>query len=127
LWVKEVSLPEFVIEYFRIIGYGVERNVELQGRWNVKWKFNLLLKDGLGLLRGVWIKNWKRTVGINVVVMLDRASEDVGLDGSFLVANSFSTSAYAYAVKRGIELLTFEEILSFLRKPVITSHRYICE
>jgi hypothetical protein len=125
--VKEVSLPEFVIEYFRIIGYSVERNVELQGRWNVKWKFDLLLKDGLGLLRGVWIKNWKRTVGINVVVMLDRASEDVGLDGSFLVANSFSTSAYAYAVKRRIELLTFEEILSFLRKPVITSHRYIYE
>jgi hypothetical protein len=59
--------------------------------------------------------------------MLDRASEDVGLDGSFLVANSFSTSAYAYAVKRRIELLTFEEILSFLRKPVITSHRYIYE
>ncbi len=120
-----MSLIELTVEYFRAIGYDVRRDVELQGRWNIRWKFDLLLEDDFGLLRGVWIRNWKRTVGINVVIMLDRASEGVGLGNPILIANDFSASAYAYATRRGIELLTFEEILGFLRKSAMMPHRCV--
>ncbi|MBS7610957.1 hypothetical protein KEJ27_01900 [Candidatus Bathyarchaeota archaeon] len=122
-----MSLIELTVEYFKAVGYDVRRDVELQGRWNIRWKFDLLLEDDFGLLRGVWIRNWKRTVGVNVVLMLDRASEDVGLGKPLLIANGFSISAYAYATRRGIELLTFEEILGFLRKSAMMPHRYIPE
>lgn len=122
-----MSLIDLAVEYFKAIGYDVKKDVELQGRWSMRWKFDLLLEDDFGLLRGVWIRNWKRTVGVNVVVMLDRASEDVELGRPILIANGFSASAYAYATRRGIELLTFEEILGLLRKSVVMSHRHFSE
>lgn len=127
LYVGKLGLTNLVAEYFKTIGYNVKTNVELQGRWNIKWKFDLLIEDGINQSKGVWIRNWKRTVGVNVAVMLDRASEDVGLGRPILVANSFSVSARAYAARRGIELLTFEEILAFKRRSILMSHRQISE
>jgi len=122
-----LSSIELAVEYFKAIGYDVKRNVELQGRWNMKWRFDLLLEDKFNQLKGVWIRNWKRTVGVNVVVMLDRASEDVGLSRPFLIANGFSASAYAYADRRRIELLTFEEILGFMRRSFLMPRKYVSE
>jgi len=119
-----LRVVELAARYFELNGYDVERNVTLRGKWGVKYTFDLLLRDKDGSLRGVWIKEWRRAVGINVAVRLDRASEDVGLGKPVLVAYRFSPSVYMYASRRGIELLTVEDILSVLRRPVLASPKH---
>lgn len=104
------------VRYFKSIGYEVEEDVVLMGRWGLEYRFDLLVRDGNGLARGIWVKDWRRTVGINVVIRLDRASEEVGLGRPILIANRFSPSVYMYASKRGIELLTINEVSRFLER-----------
>lgn len=115
---------ELAAKYFKLNGYEVERDVTLRGRWGVKYRFDLLLRGRDGSLRAVWVKEWRRAVGINVAVRLDRASEDVGLGKPILVAYRFSPSVYMYASRRGMELLTADDILSVLRKPVLASPKH---
>jgi len=63
------------------------------------------------------VKDWKRTVGVNIVINIDKASEDIGFTRPILVAGNFSDHARAYSNRnrRGIQLLTKSEILRSLR------------
>jgi len=64
---------------------------------------------------GVWVKDWKRTIGINVVINLDKASEDAGLANPIIIGEKFSDHAKSYANRRKIILLTKQQILASLR------------
>jgi hypothetical protein len=109
------DLLESAVRYFRKEGYKVEReNTTLEGFSGISRKFDLIVQKGR-VAQGVWVRDWNRTIGINVVITLDRASEDVSLSNPVLVGEKFSDHAKAYANRRKITLLTKRQIASTLR------------
>jgi len=57
----------------------------------------------------VWIREWKRTVGVNMVINMDKAAEDVGIPGPVMTSSKFSGHAKAYANRRGVTLFTLRK------------------
>ncbi|HDI11971.1 MAG TPA: hypothetical protein ENF63_00075 [Candidatus Bathyarchaeota archaeon] len=108
------SLADLARKYFRKKGYKVEDNVSIEGFSGLTRKFDLLIQRG-SERRIVWIKDWNRTVGVNIVINIDKASADVGLTHPIIISDKFSGHAKAYANRRGITLLTKREILRYLR------------
>jgi len=108
------DLKQAVIQYFKKKGYRVEENVSLEGYHGIERSFDLIIQKGR-LTQGVWIKDWKRTIGINVVINLDKAAEEVGLSNPVIVGEKFSDHAKAYANRRKIMLLTTRQVLQSLK------------
>ena len=98
-------LRELAIRYFRRLGYTVEEDVELDDRTGRTHRVDLLVRRG-GEVRPVWIKDWRRTVGVNVVINADLEAEKLGLGSPVLVGTRFSDRARSYANRKGITLLT---------------------
>lgn len=109
------ELVELAIRYFKKEGYKVERETTtLEGFSGISRKFDLIVQKGR-LVQGVWIRDWNRTIGVNVVIGLDKASEDVSLSNPILIGEKFSDHAKAYANRRKIMLLTKRQIAPRLR------------
>lgn len=109
------ELVELAIRYFKKEGYKVERETTtLEGFTGISRKFDLIVQKGR-LVQGVWIRDWNRTIGVNVVISLDKASEDVGLSNPILIGEKFSDHAKAYANRRKIMLLTKRQTALSLR------------
>ena len=109
------ELVELAIRYFKKEGYKVERETTtLEGFSGISRKFDLIVQKGR-VTQGVWIRDWNRTIGVNVVIGLDKASEDVGLSNPILIGEKFSDHAKAYANRRKIMLLTKRQIAPRLR------------
>jgi len=106
-------LAELAIEYFTRRGYLVEK---LKGDEtfprNPKIDFTVTKQNKV---HPVMIKDWNRTVGVNVVITLDKAAQDKAFAQPILVAEKFSEHARAYANRRGIMLITKAEIIRSLR------------
>lgn len=107
---RKVSLIELAITYFRQNGYKTEEDAILEGFSGLPRRFDLFIHKGKEK-HVVWIKDWKRTVGVNMVINMDRASEDVGLTNPIMVSEKFSGHAKAYANRRGVTLLTKRQII----------------
>jgi len=104
------SLTDWVATYFRHKGYRIERDIVWEGKASgLTHKFDLIISKG-SEQRLVWIREWKRTVGVNMVINMDKAAEDVGIPGPIMIASKFSGHAKAYANRRGVTLLTKHEI-----------------
>lgn len=108
------DLKRLVTEYFKRKGYKVEEGISLEGYRGILRNFDLIVQKGR-LTQGVWIKDWKRTIGINIVIKLDTASEEVNLSSPIIVGEKFSDHAKSYANRRKIMLLTKQQILQSLR------------
>ena len=109
------NLAESAIRYFKKEGYKVEQNVTtLEGFSGISRKFDLIVQKGR-MAQGVWMRDWDRTIGVNIVINLDKASEDVGLSNPILIGEKFSDHAKAYANRRKITLLTKRQIALSLR------------
>jgi len=109
------DLVELAIRYFKKEGYKVEREAtNLEGFSGISRKFDLIVQKGR-VAQGVFIRDWKRTIGINVIISLDKASEDVGLSNPILIGEKFSDHARSYANRRKIMLLTKRQIAPRLR------------
>ena len=110
-----LSLMQLAILYFRKKGYKIEREMTtLEGYSGISRKFDLIVQRGR-LAQGVWIRDWKRTIGVNIVINLDKASEDVGLSNPIIIGENFSDHAKSYANRRKITLLTKRRISMSLR------------
>ncbi|MDI6904505.1 MAG: hypothetical protein QMD13_03295 [Candidatus Bathyarchaeia archaeon] len=110
-----LSLMELATLYFRKKGYKIEREMTtLDGYSGISRKFDLIVQKGR-LAQGVWIRDWKRTIGVNIVINLDKASEDVGLSNPIIIGENFSDHAKSYANRRKITLLTKQRISMSLR------------
>ena len=107
------SLIDLALKYFKKLGYKVEQNVSYEGASGLERKFDLLLQKGNEKWLAV-IKDWKRTVGVNMIINLDKAAEDVDIPNPTMVSEKFSGHAKAYARRRGMTLLTKHEILKRL-------------
>jgi hypothetical protein len=109
------ALMQHVVQYFKKEGYKVEQNeTVLEGFSGITRRFDLIVKKGQ-VEHGVWIREWNRTIGVNVVINVDRASEDVGLSTPILVGDKFSDHAKSYANRRKITLLTRRQMAQSLR------------
>ena len=110
---SRLSLANLAVKYFRQNGYQTEKDAVLEGVSGLSRKFDLLIQRGKEK-RSVWIKDWNRTVGVNMVINIDKAAEDVGFPKPLIIAEKFSGHAKAYANRRGITLLTKQQILRLL-------------
>ena len=111
---EKETLLQMTIRYFRNRGYNVESNVTREGFSGVLLNVDLLVRKGRER-HPVFVKEWKRTVGINIVIQADRVSEDAGFKSPIIVADKFSDHAKAYANRRRIRLLTRSDIQRRLR------------
>ena len=109
------DLVELAVRYFRKEGYKVEREMTTrEGFSGISRKFDLIVQKGR-VAQGVWVRDWNRTIGVNIVISLDKASEDVGLSNPILIGEKFSDHAKAYANRRKIMLLTKRQTTLSLR------------
>jgi hypothetical protein len=107
------QLVELAIGYFKKEGFKVNsENVMLEGNSGVLRHFDLIVQKGR-LEQGVWVRDWNRTIGVNVIINLDTASEDVGLSSPIMIGEKFSDHAKSYSNRRKISLLTKQKIGSF--------------
>jgi hypothetical protein len=110
---SRLSLAGLAVKYFRQNGYKTEEDTVLEGVSGLSRRFDLVIRRGKEK-RSVWIKDWNRTVGVNMVINIDRAAEDVGFPKPIIIAEKFSGHAKAYANRRGITLLSKQQILRSL-------------
>ena len=109
------ELVELAIRYFKKEGYKVEREATtLEGFSGIARKFDLIVQKGR-VAQGVWIRDWNRTIGVNLIIGIDKASEDVGLSNPILIGEKFSDHAKAYANRRKITLLSKQKMTQSLR------------
>jgi len=104
------DLKELVVNYFKQKGYTITENLSLEGFSGVDHTFDLLIQKGQEK-RLVWLRDWNRTVGVNMIIKMDNASEDVTIPKPIMISQQFSGHARAYANRRGIILLTKTEII----------------
>jgi hypothetical protein len=103
-------LLDLAIEYFKKEGYKVNcENAMLEGHSGVTRHFDLIVQKGR-LEQGVWVRDWNRTIGVNVIINLDTSSEDVDLSSPFMVGEKFSDHAKSYSNRRKLTLLTKQKL-----------------
>ena len=107
---SRLSLANLAVKYFRQNGYKIETDAILEGMSGISRRFDLVLRKGREK-RSVWIKDWNRTVGVNMIINIDNAAEDVGYPKPIIIAEKFSGHAKAYANRRSITLLSKQQIL----------------
>ena len=111
----QTRLVDLALRYFKKEGYKInQENAVLEGYSGIPRKFDLIVQKGK-LEQGVWIRDWNRTIGVNLVISLDTASEDVGLSNPILIGEKFSDHAKSYSNRRKIMLLTRQKIAMSLR------------
>lgn len=110
-----MDLAQLAIQHFRKKGYKVEQEkTTLEGYSGISRKFDLIVRRGKSV-QAVWIKDWNRTIGVNVVINLDKASDDVGLKNPIVIGRKFSDHAKSYANRRKVTLLTKRRMSLSLR------------
>jgi hypothetical protein len=109
------DLVQAAVRYFKKEGYKVNQNAApLEGFSGVSRGFDLIVQKGR-VEQGVWVRDWNRTIGVNVIINVDKACEDVGLSSPIIVGEKFSDHAKSYANRRKITLLTKRQITVSLR------------
>ena len=106
-------LMDLALKYFRQKGYKIEQDAVREGSSGLPRKFDLFVERGKEQ-KLVWLRQWKRTVGVNMVINMDKAAADVGLPNPLMIAEKFSGHAKAYANRRGLILLTRRDIMGRL-------------
>lgn len=108
------NLVEITIAYLKKKGFKVNyENATIEGHSGIPRHFDLVVEQkDQHHERAVWIRDWNRTIGVNVIITLDTTSEDAGLTNPIMVGEKFSDHAKSYANRRKIELLTKQKIES---------------
>ncbi len=106
-------LVDLAVRYFKKEGYKVNaENVMMEGHSGVIRRFDLIVQKGR-YEQGVWVRDWNRTIGVNVIINLDSSSEDVDLSSPIMIGEKFSDHAKSYSNRRKISLLTKQKLGSF--------------
>jgi hypothetical protein len=104
------TLINQAVTYFKKEGFKVNNeDVTIEGNSGVGRHFDLIVQKGR-LEQGVWVRNWNRTIGVNVIINLDTASDDVGLSSPIMIGDKFSDHAKSYSNRRKITLLTKQKL-----------------
>jgi hypothetical protein len=109
------QLAELAMQYFKKEGYKLKQEeTTLEGFSGISRRFDLVVQKGR-TEQGVWIRDWNRTIGVNVIIGLDTASDDVGMSNPIMVGEKFSDHAKSYSNRRKLTLLTRQKIVGSLR------------
>jgi hypothetical protein len=112
---SKLRLVDLAVRFFKKEGYRIkEEDVVLEGFSGISRRFDLVVQKGRSE-QGVWIRAWNRTIGVNVIIGLDMASDDVGLSNPIMVGEKFSDHAKSYSNRRKITLLTRQKLAMSLR------------
>ena len=96
--------------YFKKEGYKVNNeDITIEGNSGVSRHFDMIVQKGR-VEQGVWVRDWNRTIGVNVIINLDTASDDVGLSSPIMIGEKFSDHAKSYSNRRKITLLTKQKL-----------------
>jgi hypothetical protein len=107
-------LPDLAASYFKKEGYKVKSEAtSIEGNSGVTKHFDMIVLKGHEE-HVVWIRDWNRTIGVNVIIGLDSASADVGLAKPIMIGEKFSDHAKSYSNRRQITLLTRHKMLTSL-------------
>jgi tRNA splicing endonuclease len=106
----DTTLLLLASRYFESRGYVVERDLKFMGFSGLLYTFNLTLKKERDV-RVVFVMDWNKTVGINMIINADRAASDVNLAYPIIVARKFSDHARSYSNKKKITLMTKDDIM----------------
>jgi len=114
-----LELEELTLEYCRQRGFVVDRNFHHLG----DSRLNLLIQNGSNDDPiGVIIKDWKRAVGVDIIIRSEQVLKDNRSLGKVLIiANVFSDPARSLAEKIGIFLLTRNDLLRILASDISSS------
>jgi hypothetical protein len=104
------QLKQLATNYFKQKGYAITENPTIDGYSGTTHTFDLLIQKTQEK-RLIWLRDWNRTVGVNMIIKMDNAAEDVNLPKPIMISQQFSGHAKAYANRRGIILLTKSEII----------------
>jgi hypothetical protein len=108
-------LVDLAVQYFKKEGYKVNHeSTVLEGFSGNSRRFDLIVQKGR-VEQGVWIRDWNRTIGVNIIIGLDTSSEDVGLSSPIMIGDKFSDHAKSYSNRRKIMLLTKQKMAMSLR------------
>ena len=77
-------------------------------------QFDLVVQKGRDE-QAVWIRDWNRTIGVNVIIGLDMASADVQMPNPIMIGEKFSDHAKSYSNRRKITLLTKQKLTTNFR------------
>ncbi len=112
---KRSQLVDLAAQYFKKEGYKViNEDSALEGFSGISRKFDFIVQKGR-VEQGVWVRDWNRTIGVNIIIGLDTASADVGLSNPIVIGEKFSDHAKSYSNRRKITLLTKQKIATSLR------------
>ena len=108
-------LKDSAVIYFKKESYKVKGEaVRLEGTSGVTRQFDLIVQKGRDE-QVVWIRDWNRTIGVNVIIGLDTASADVQIPNPIMIGDKFSDHAKSYSNRRKITLITKQKLTSSLR------------
>jgi hypothetical protein len=101
--------------YFKKEGYKLKSEaVTLEGMSGVLHQFDLIVQKGKDE-QVVWIRDWNRTIGVNVIIGLDTASADVKMPNPIMIGEKFSDHAKSYSNRRKITLITKQKLTTSFR------------
>ncbi len=113
---SRLPLITLTIRYFTRRGYKVKRDTKEDGKpQGPPIKFDLIVSKG-NEVHPVWVKDWNRTVGVNIIINMDKVSQNAGYSNPILVAEKFSEHARAYANRKSIKTITKSEMLRAIRR-----------
>ena len=105
------ALKDLTHEYCRIRGLIIDQNVSRRSEKRI----DLFIENGDNTGIGVVIKDWKRAVGVDIVIRAEQIAKTSRLIFKILiVSNLFSDPARSLAEKIGIFLLTRNDLLRII-------------
>ncbi len=105
------ELEDLTLEYCRIRGLIVDRNISRRSEKRI----DLYIENGSDKGIGVVIKDWKRAVGVDIVIRAEQIVKTSRFISKILiVSNFFSDPARSLAEKIGIFLLTRSDLVRIL-------------
>jgi hypothetical protein len=109
------QLRTLSVNYFKKEGFKLKgESVSMEGDSGVIHQFDLVVQKGRDE-QVVWIRDWNRTIGVNVIIGLDTASADVKMSNPIMIGEKFSDHAKSYSNRRKITLLTRQKLSTSFR------------
>ena len=106
---RDKPLMELSLEYLKNFGSLSHDLSLIEGPSKHAIDFLIIIKE---LLVGVWILDWKRSVGTDKIIHIERIIQRSNLSGGFILANNFSPNARELALQTDtLELIEKAEIL----------------
>ena len=104
------DLYQLAYSFFKEMGFEIKEQITLIGTSGKRYQFDMAIKTNFDDLEInevlVKIINWKRAVGVDRLIRLERILNDLQNRKGLVISNSFSAPAIKFAKKHG--LITYQ-------------------